>query len=243
MQFFTPAYLLVTGILLTGMILSVKAGKLTVPAALTGGCAGFAVYAGGGLTGFLSLVAFFVLGVLATAHRKSIKAAIRAAGPHPEKRNAGQVLANGGVAALCGILAVADEANEQLYVLMLAASLASATADTLSSELGMVYGRKFYNVLSFRKDQQGLDGAVSIEGTLLGVAGAAVIALIYSLFVGFGNHFWVIVLAGTIGNLADSVLGAALERRGLIKNDMVNFLNTLCAALLALLLYQWNQYI
>ncbi|MBO9566265.1 MAG: DUF92 domain-containing protein [Niastella sp.] len=219
------------------MILSVKAGKLTIPAALTGGFTGFAVYAGGGLIGFLSLVAFFVLGVLATAHKKSIKASIRAAGPHSEKRNAGQVLANGGVAALCGILAVMDEANEQLYVLMLAASLASATADTLSSELGMVYGRKFYNVLSFRKDRQGMDGVVSIEGTLLGIAGAAIIAAIYSLFVGFGNHFWLIVLAGTVGNLADSVLGAALERRRFIGNDFVNFLNTLAAALVALLLY------
>ncbi len=219
------------------MILSVKAGKLTVPAALTGGLTGFAVYAGGDLIGFLSLVAFFVLGVLATSHKKSIKASIRAAGPHSEKRNTGQVLANGGVAALCGILAVTDEANEQLYVLMLAASLASATADTLSSELGMVYGRKFYNVLSFKKDQQGMDGVVSIEGTLLGIAGAAFIAVIYSLFAGFGYYFWLIILASTVGNLADSVLGAALERRRFIGNDFVNFLNTLCAALLALLLY------
>jgi uncharacterized protein (TIGR00297 family) len=233
---FTPIDLIVTGIVLTGMFLSVKAGKLTVPAALTGGFTGFAVYTGGGLIGFLSLVAFFVLGVLATAHKKSIKASIRAAGPHSEKRNAGQVLANGGVAALCGILAVVDEAHEQLYVLMLTASLASATADTLSSELGMVYGRKFYNVLSFKKDHRGLDGVVSVEGTLLGAAGAAIIAVIYSLFAGFGNYFWVIILAGTAGNLADSVLGAMLERRRIINNEVVNFLNTLCAALLALLL-------
>lgn len=218
------------------MILSVKAGKLTVPAALAGSLTGFAVYAGGGYAGFLSLVAFFVLGVLATGHKKTVKAAIRAAGPHSEKRNAGQVLANGGVAALCGILAVVDETHEQLYVLMLAASLASATADTLSSELGMVYGRKFYHVLSFKKDQQGLDGVVSVEGTLLGSVGATIIAVIHSLFAGFGHQFWVIILAGTAGNLADSVLGAALERRRFINNDVVNFLNTLCAALLALLL-------
>jgi uncharacterized membrane protein len=47
---------------------------------------------------------------------------------------------------------------------------------------------------------------------------------------------WIIV-AGTIGNLADSILGASLERKGFIKNDVVNFLNTLFAAIASLMLY------
>lgn len=232
----TPFDWVVAGVVLAGMLLSVKAGKLTVPAALTGGLMGFAVYAGSGLTGLLLMAAFFMLGVLATRHQQSVKARIATAGPPTEKRNAGQVLANGGVAALCGILALMDEAREQQYVLMIAASFASATADTLSSELGMVYGRKFYHVLSFKKDERGLDGVVSIEGTLIGIAGAAVIAMIYSLFRGFGPAFWLIVVAGTVGNFSDSVLGATLERRRILNNDVVNFLNTLIAALLILLL-------
>jgi uncharacterized membrane protein len=47
----------------------------------------------------------------------------------------------------------------------------------------------------------------------------------------------VIVFAGVMGNLADSVLGAALERRHYIGNDTVNFLNTLFAALVAGIFY------
>ena len=43
-----------------------------------------------------------------------------------------------------------------------------------------------------------------------------------------------IVLAGTVGNLVDSIIGATWERRGVIKNDAVNFLNTLAASLAAL---------
>lgn len=219
------------------MLLSVKVGKLTLPAALVGGLIGFLVFAGAGYAGILVLGAFFMMGVLATSHKKEVKARIVVNDPHPEKRNAGQVLANGGMAALMGLLALADPVHTQVYILMLAASLASAAADTLSSELGMVYGRNFYHILTFKKDQKGLDGVVSIEGTLLGAAGAAVIAGIHSLFFDFGKDSLLIILAGIVGNLVDSILGASLERKHLINNDVVNFLNTLAAALVALLLH------
>jgi uncharacterized membrane protein len=46
-----------------------------------------------------------------------------------------------------------------------------------------------------------------------------------------------IIAAGTAGNLSDSVMGALLERRGVIGNNAVNFLNTLIAALVMLLFY------
>ena len=57
--------------------------------------------------------------------------------------------------------------------------------------------------------------------------------------IGFGfdiNFFWIVV-GGTIGNIADSLLGANLERRKLLNNNAVNFLNTLIGALVALMLY------
>lgn len=215
------------------MLLSVQKGKLTLPASLTAGLVGFLVLAGGGYAGFAMLVAFFVMGVLATAHQQQRKTGMAGNEPHTEKRKASQVLANGGVAALLGSIAWLDPAHSPLYILMMAASLSAATADTLSSELGTVYGTRFFNLLTFRRDQRGLDGVISLEGTLLGMAGSLVIAGIHALFFGLGHSVIVIVVAGTAGNLLDSLLGATLERKGMMGNDPVNLLTTLFAALLA----------
>ncbi|MCW3466683.1 DUF92 domain-containing protein [Chitinophaga nivalis] len=224
-------------VLIAFMALCIRTRKLSVPAALTAGLTGMVVFLGTSYTGLLLLVLFFILGTLATSHGKKKKAALTPEAAHPEQRKASQVFANGGVAALSALAAIVDPAHQSLYIVMLAGSLASATADTLSSELGMVYGRRFYNILSWKKEPKGLDGVVSIEGTLLGAAGAVVIAGVYGLTAGFGVACLFITLAGILGNLMDSILGAALERKYYIGNDTVNFLNTLFAALVAGVLY------
>jgi uncharacterized protein (TIGR00297 family) len=219
--------LLILGII---MYICVRARKLTLPAALLAGMIGFIVATGAGYIGFFSLVLFFGLGVWATSHRKDLKAKITPEGVHAERRKASQVFANGGVAGIISFIAYFDRMHEDLYILMVAGSLASALADTLSSELGMVYGRRFYNILTFKKDARGLDGVVSLEGTLIGAAGAGLVAL---LSAGFSKMAIAVLVAGILGNLVDSILGATLERDRQIGNDTVNFLNTLSGAVFA----------
>ncbi len=230
-------YLIVTAVLCAGMYLSVRTNKLTLSAALVGGIIGFLVFLGSGFYGLSMLATFFVLGTLATSHKLAYKVNQGLAEQNKGKRKASQVLANGGVAALVGLLAWTFEKQADLFQLMLAASLASATSDTLSSELGNVYGRRFYNVLTFQPDQKGLDGVISLEGTLCGMLGACVIALLYALGFGWNLNLLWIVIGATLGNLSDSVLGATLERKHYLSNDAVNFLNTLTGALVMLPFY------
>lgn len=225
-------------LLLTGVIASIRLKKLTVPAALTGGAVGGLVFVGGGYTGLGMLAAFFVLGTVATGwghHRKSgLPGDANGKGAAAQTtRTAGQVFANGGVAALAGLGALVFPVHRYLFEFAMAGSLASATADTLSSELGMVYGRRFYNIVTWKPDLKGMDGVVSIEGTLIGIAGSGIIALLHAATHRNLAAIGVLLLSGTIGNLADSILGAVLERKGFIGNNMVNFLNTLTAGLLA----------
>ncbi len=227
----------VAGFLVVGMWLSVKAGKLTVVGALTGGILGWAIYSGAGLMGLSMLGAFFVLGSLVSSFRFSDKAALGLAEANKGRRKASQALANGGVAGLTGLLSWAYPAQTELFQLMLAASFASATADTFASELGNIYGRSYYNILTLKPDTRGLDGVISLEGTLAGIGGSSIITALYVIGQGWGPLAGVVCIAGILGNLADSLLGAAWERKAYLSNDAVNFLNTLIAALIAGALY------
>ena len=219
--------------LAASIIIIVKKEKLTLLAAVAGAVIAVFIFAGAGYAGLSMLAAFFVLGTIATSWKKNEKRALKPKEDQSLRRNTGQVLANGGVAGLAGILIYFIPSKADLLRIIMAASLASAMADTLSSELGMVYGRRFYNIITFEKDGRGLDGVISVEGTLIGLTGSTLIAIIYALGLGWSTAVLVIIAAGTIGNLSDSVLGALMERRHYLNNNAVNLLNTLIAALAA----------
>lgn len=216
-----------------GMSYSVRAGKLTTPAVWTGGLLGLLIFLGSGFTGLALLALFFALGTAASAWKVADKLRLGLAEANKGRRTAGQVLANAGVAGVLGLLNWQFPAHASLARLMLAGSFAAATADTLASELGNIYGRRYYNVLTLRPDTRGLNGVISLEGTLLGAAGSAFLAVVYCLSYGWGPAFGWLLIAGTAGNLIDSVIGATLERRQYVSNNTVNLINTLVGALTA----------
>ena len=215
---------------------SYTSGKLTMAGSITGAVIGLLIFKGAGLACFIMLTIFFVIGSAATRWQRDKKVLMNAADVRKGRRTAWQVLANSGVAAFLAAFALWKPEYSTISRLMIAGSFAAATADTLSSELGTVYGKRFYNILTFKKDTRGLDGVVSLEGTLIGVAGAFAIAVVYALFYGWNIFVLWIVIAGFVGNVVDSVLGATLERKGLIGNNVINLLNTVTGALVCILL-------
>jgi uncharacterized protein (TIGR00297 family) len=163
-------------------------------------------------------------------------------------RTAAQVAANLGAAALVsdgfaqswlvntGWFATASQAPMQLFGPGLAA-LAEAAADTVSSEVGQVLGGRPRMITTMETVEAGTDGAVSLAGTLAGVAAAVIVSAAGSLALSGGpGMFWISSAGGVFGLFLDSLLGATLERRGWLNNDAVNFLSTIGAAAFALVL-------
>lgn len=218
------------------MAASVVFKKLTPPAAVTGGLLSCCIYAGAGFPGIIMMAGFFILGVVTTSWKLSGKISEGLAEAEKGKRTAAQVFANAGAAAVTGLIAwILPELNLNAP-LIIAACFASATADTVSSELGNVYGKRFYHVLTFNKGIKGANGVISAEGTLAGCLGSLIIAIVYSCSMKSATDLFLIVIAGNVGNFVDSVLGAVLENKGYINNNTVNFLNTCAAAFFILLL-------
>ncbi|QEL03164.1 DUF92 domain-containing protein [Olivibacter sp. LS-1] len=221
-------------VLLICAMLAVLTKKLTVSAAGLASCIGLLVFYAMGIKELLMLCLFFGLAVLATSHKKIDKARLLALSKHEETRGAGQVFANGGVAGLLAVLCLIDVSHTDVYKIMMVGSLAAALADTLSSELGTLYGRSFYNMLTFKHDIRGEDGVVSVEGTLIGLMASALMGIVYA---GLNKVAVFIAIAGFLGNLFDSILGASLERKQYLGNNGVNFLNTLLGALMVLFFF------
>jgi uncharacterized protein (TIGR00297 family) len=118
-----------------------------------------------------------------------------------------------------------------------AASVATAAADTCSSEIGKAYGRRTFLITTLRPVPPGTEGAVSLEGTLAGLGGASAVA---AVGVATGLFGWraalVVALAGLLGSLAESLLGTVAEKRGWMDNNLLNAANTAIGALVAVAL-------
>jgi uncharacterized protein (TIGR00297 family) len=193
---------------------------------------GTAITAGLGLAGLALMVVFFVIGSTATRMGHRVKAARGIAQAGGGARGWRNAWANGGVAALLALLAaVAPESLRGIFVLAYAASVATAAADTCSSEIGKAYGRRTVVIMTLRPAAPGTEGAVSLEGTLGGLAGGFLVAAVGAMA---GLYSWsgaaVVGVAGLLGSLAESVVGTVAERRGWLNNDQLNALNTALGA-------------
>lgn len=211
--------------------------------------------------GFILLLAFFAGGIFVDKVKKHYKKTEQYIEKRGDCRNWIQVASNGSVAAICAFLHLCT--SNKVFLIAFAASLAEALADTTASGIGSL-SNKTFDLCRMRKCSAGLSGGVSLLGTFASIIGAAVIS-----FVGYAIGLFnltdaaVILLAGFLGAIFDSVLGSLLQvkykcqscgivterekhcecdtvkYRGirLVNNDVVNFLGTLFAALIAALLH------
>ena len=185
--------------------------------AVAGGLFAATLIAVGGWEWVVPGFTFFFLSsaISKVASRAGGKRRGHAAGDESQ-RDAAQVLANGGVAWLLLLVQVLAPAAWLYWGFV--GSLAAAAADTWATEIGALSRRPPRMILTGRRVEPGASGAVSVAGTLAGVAGAAVIwasawwtAPDAMREVGMGVAAVAVVGGGVLGSLADSVAGATIQ--------------------------------
>jgi uncharacterized protein (TIGR00297 family) len=162
---------------------------------------------------------FLILGLIFTKYKHEYKKKI---GVYEGTRTIKNVVSNGIVAFV-----MAAFGNYAGFI----GSIATATADTMASEVGVVTTPRL--ITNFRKVAPGTDGGISILGTAAGILGAALIGLsaymlgIYPVLV---RTMEIAIIAGTFGCFVDSILGAVLESKDYLTNEHVNLIATLTGA-------------
>jgi uncharacterized protein (TIGR00297 family) len=199
--------------------------------ALGGFLVGTIIYACLGPGGFAVLALFVLGGSLLTRFGYGRKRRAGTAEARGGRRGARNALANAGVAVICALLAVLTSLD--IFATAFVAALGAAFADTAESEVGQLYGRVPRLITTLRRVPPGTDGAVSLPGTLAGLAAAGLTAALgFALgLVGEPASVLLVALAAFLGTVVDSLIGALAPRVG---NELTNVLCTLVAAILAL---------
>lgn len=259
--------------LLLGLILGAAAGlaawrakALSRSGALAAALVGGGIFGLGGWSWALLLLSFFI-GSSALSLLLALRQ--RRFGLHEKfakgsRRDAGQVLANGGLALILTGLHAAFPTCGWVWIAFCGA-LAAVNADTWATELGVFSPVPPRLITTLRPVESGTSGGVSALGSLAALAGAGVIAGLAAWLDGTAAVWLPALLGGLVGSAVDSLLGATLQavyfcpacqketerhpqhacgtptqpRRGWrwLNNDWVNFCCALAGAATAVLMH------
>lgn len=224
-------------LIVLGGLLAFFIKKIDLKGSVSGIALAFIIWFGSGEVALLSLFAFFVVGTIASSWKKDQKAQLKLAQENDGKRGVYNVLANGGAAGVLSFFAFMLPEYHYIFFLMVLTSFSAACSDTLSSELGNVYGKNYFNILTLKPAPRGMDGVVSMEGFGFGIAGSIMIASLPLIFQVDIKVLLIVSISGFLGNIIDSILGATLQQKGILNNHSVNFFATLSSAFITFFFY------
>lgn len=225
------------GLLLSAAIgwLAYRRGSLA-PGGVAGAMlVGTLIFGFGGWTWGLTLIAFFVSSSLLSHYRQADKLAVAEKFAKGERRDLGQVLANGGAGALLALavwflidLSGQARPGNPLYIYLTLAYfgvMATVNADTWATELGVLAQETPRLITTGRPVAPGTSGAITRYGTLAALTGAAFIGVVAFLLIQVASlatrgdlllaDLPIVVIAaaaGLAGSLFDSLLGASVQR-------------------------------
>ncbi len=190
-----------------------RAHALSTGGALAATAVGTAVVVGSGIRSGAMLVAFFISSTLlgrlpATAHLEQRRG---------RERDAVQVIANGGIAAVMALASSgAQDRNRSLLITGFGGAVATAAADTWATEIGSRSRTRPRSIVTLRPTAPGVSGGVTVAGLAASAVGATLVAGLASApFAGrsrpSSGRAIPIALGGFTGALADSLLGATVQ--------------------------------
>jgi Raf kinase inhibitor-like YbhB/YbcL family protein/uncharacterized protein (TIGR00297 family) len=209
------------GILLAAII--AFAAYLAKSLSRSGGFAAFllgsVIFGIGGITWSILLLAFFVSSSGLSRLFKKQKLTFEEKFSKGSRRDAGQVAANGAVAGLLTILFPLFSSNTWIWAAY-AGALAAVNADTWATELGVLSKSLPRLITTGKTVEAGTSGGISLTGTLAALGGAIFIAIPAVLFKPANLAltveqnfllFHIVAIAGLVGSLIDSLLGATIQ--------------------------------
>ncbi len=237
-QFALPQTLPAFGLCAAFALFAWGVRAVTAAAALTGVALSLVLCLAAGPAALIPIVIVFLLTLVTTRIGRRKKERLNAAGSTAERRHgrgAMQILANVGVAAICAAPLIF--VNPARYILLAGASaaLAEAAGDTVSSELGQAFGGTPRLITTWRRVIPGQDGGITVVGTFFSLCAIILVGVACE----WANllqpqSYGTVLTAAFLGTIVDSLLGATLERPGLLGNDAVNFSSTAFSAFFAM---------
>ncbi|MGI9146475.1 MAG: DUF92 domain-containing protein [Chloroflexota bacterium] len=179
--------------------------SLTLDGALAAAVVGCIVFARGGRAPAGALLTFFISSSLLSRVGRRRKSGELLAQAKGARRDAIQVLANGGFATLSSMLGPRHGGGGFV------GALSAAAADTWATELGMLARQKPRMITTLRPVAPGTSGGVTLEGLAASLGGALGVGLAWSGLSGSWQAVPLAGVAGVCGSLLDSVLGATIQ--------------------------------
>lgn len=203
--------------------LAYQRGSLSFSGAIGTVVIGTLIFSIGGLTWAVLLVTFFATSSALSHYKQRAKEPLAEKFQKGHRRDLGQVLANGGCAALIAIAFFI--LPHRWHFVGFIGAMATVNADTWATELGVLSKTLPRLITNGRIVPVGTSGGVTPFGTFVAFCGALLIGVLAFLFEAIDsaiiNHgafiflSWQTIVIGTIaglaGSLFDSVLGATIQ--------------------------------
>jgi uncharacterized protein (TIGR00297 family) len=220
--------------LLGGLVLSLaigvagyKRGALSGSGVVGALITGTLIFGLGGWEWGVLLVAFFISSSALSFYRAREKEGLAEKFAKGHRRDLGQALANGGVAALLAVLSrlspvlfpTIEGGRAWLWFAACAGAMGAVNADTWATELGVLSPHPPRLITTGQRVEVGASGGVTWLGAVASLGGASLIGLLgggAALALRYGwSHAAALLLAATvggmIGSLFDSLMGATVQ--------------------------------